>query len=281
MSSRRSRLLRCGLALNVHDPRPRVHHDLPARGPELQAEIDVLVVGRLPLETESTDVEKVRPPHEQAGGRTEVDDARSVVVLRTPDAALADLDDVAGRKGEAADLLDPAVGVEEHRADGGHCRVVRHRGGQLVDPARFDEGVIVEEDDEVAGGEIDSDVVALAEVPVLAHLDQQEVIGPLVLAKDGHLFVIRAVVDDDDLADEGTLGATQRLETLERRLGVVVVQDDDRHVVVEGRRPTTAYLRRGHGASATENRRNGAVTLHELDRRRSSTTLSADAAKPA
>ncbi len=104
------------LALDVDDAGGRVDHDLPAPGPELQAQVGVLVVRRLPFEAEAADLEKVGPPHHEAGGGAEVDRARRVVVVRAPDGALADLHHVAGRERDAAHLLDPAVRVEEHRA---------------------------------------------------------------------------------------------------------------------------------------------------------------------
>ena len=174
----------------------------PQLGSELQAQVGVLVVGGLPLEAEATDPEEVRLPHHEAGRGAEVDRQRRVVVVRAPDGALAHLDHVAGRQRDAPHLLDPSVGVEEHRPDRGDVRVGPHGRAERLDPTGLHEGVVVEEDHVVAAGIVDADVVSLAEVPVRADLDQDEVVPGVAPAQDGELLGVGPVVHDDDLPDQ-------------------------------------------------------------------------------
>ena len=164
------------LALYVHDACPWVHHDLPAVRPQLEAQIGVFVISGLPFEAEAPHLQKVRPPHHEAGSRAVVDSAWRIEVIRAPDGALSDLHHVPGGESHAADLLHPPVGVEEHRPYGGHGGVFPHRRGERLDPSGLHECVVVEEDDVVAPRKVHTDVVALAEEAIDPDLDQDEVV---------------------------------------------------------------------------------------------------------
>ena len=225
------------LALNVDDPGCRVDHHLPAPCPQLEAEVGVLVVRRLPFEPEAADLEKVRFPHHEAGRRAEIHRVGCVVVVRSPHGPLPHLDHVAGRQGQCSHLLDATVRIEEERTHCGNVRIAHGRAERL-DPAGLHKGVVVEEDDVVAAGSVDADVVAFAEEAVLTHLKEDEVTLRMAQAQYGELLGGGAVVHQDDLPDQIAAGMGQRVETLDRRRRLVVVEDYDRDVAAE-------WIRRG------------------------------------
>ena len=194
--------IRGGVTLDMRHPGEWIHHHLSARCPEFQAEVSVLVVGRLPFEAESTYPEKVCFPHHEAGGRAEIHGAWSVEVIGTPYRALPDLYDVSSGERHASDLLDPAVRVQEH---GAHCRnrwIIFHRCRQGLDPPGMNERIVVEKDDVIGRSVVYSDVVSFAEEPIVSNLDEGEsLLQAGVRSQDGDLIVRRSVVHHDDLAD--------------------------------------------------------------------------------
>jgi len=217
----------------VDDAGCGVDHDLPATGPELQAQIGILVVRRLPFEAEATDLEKVRSPHHEACRGTEIDRARRVVVVRPPDRSLADLDHVAGRQRESAHFLDPAIRIEKHGAYRGDARIAFHGRTQRFDPTGLHEGVVVEEDNVVTASFVHADVVALAEEPVFTYLNEREVALSMARTQNGEFVGVGPVVHDDDFAYQLAPCHGECVQAFDRGLRLVVVEDDDRHVLAE------------------------------------------------
>ena len=194
-------------------------------------------------------------------------------MIRSPDAALAHLHDVPRRQGDASDLLYASVGIEKHRADGSHRGVSPHAVCKGLDPSGLHERVIVQKHDVVAMGKPGPDVVAFTEEPVDADLDQYEIAPATPGAQDGHVFGNGPVVDDDDFPDERAPRQLERIEALERRVGVVVVENDDRDVAVEViRRCSQVRVRTNDRAQfagrcfrSLERSRTGRVRRHEFE----------------
>ena len=136
-------------------------------------------------------------------------------MVGTPDGPLTDLHGIAGGDDDAPDLLDPAVGVDEHRSDRRHKRIVPHGGAQRFNPTRLHECVVIEEDNVVTLGEVDTDVVSFAEEAVDTDVDQFEIILFVTLPKKRKLLCSGSVVHHDDLANVIALRRREGVKALD------------------------------------------------------------------
>ena len=220
-----------GRALVVDDRGGRLVDDLEPALADGEAEVGVLVVGGRVALVEAAELVPDGARDEQAGAGAVVDRADEVEA-RVGRVAAAPVVP-AGRVGEddAAGLLQPAVGVDELRADGADagapCDVE-----QRLEPAGLRLGVVVEQHQLRAGRVLRREVVAADEAEVLGAADDlqrrrkrgRERLERVAAA------VGRGVVDDDDLVAALRRSRGDRIEAFPCELELPVDADEDRDI---------------------------------------------------
>ena len=214
-----------GLTLEVHDRRRRLVVDAASRGAHREREVGVLVVRGPVAHVEAADLPPERNRDREARAGAVVDLAQVVVLGAVGIVVAADVPRRAVAPDDAARLLQPAVGIDELRADQpGVGPAVEHRE-QRVEPARRDDRVVVEQHQEVAAGELRAAVAAADEAQVL-RVALEAHAGDL-RKRLGSRFR-RRVVHDDHLAGRDVRVGEHALQAREREQRLAVDGDHDR-----------------------------------------------------
>ncbi len=167
------------------------------QAPKFQAQVRVLVVGRLVHHVEAEDPDEVVRAQEHAGRGHVIHDAGAV---ERGVVGILELSDLRGESlvvQQGTGLLQQPVRVEELRTDSTAVGFVVQPCHQGLQPTLSDGDVVVHEDDVAALRGLNADVVSLAEVAVHRNPDEPTVTFERV--QDAQLVVGAAVVHQDDL----------------------------------------------------------------------------------
>lgn len=163
-----------GDAFVVHDDRRGLdHRPVPGR-PHGEREVGVLVVGGREARVEAADALEQVAADQQGRAGAVVDVAQGLVPGRVRRLQPAVVPAGAVGPDDAAALLQAAVRVDELRADEPDVRARLDDADELVEPARRDLGVVVQEEDEVAAGVFGAEVAGADEPEVLRRADQPD-----------------------------------------------------------------------------------------------------------
>jgi len=220
------RLLGAGAhALEVDHDRFRLVVDALAELAHAEREIGVLVVGRRVGAIEPLQRLPVGAAQREAGARAVVDRPQVAVGRLLGIVAAAPVPRRAVAPHDAAGLLQPAVGIDEPRADeAGVGTAVEHRQ-QRLEPALGDLDVVVQQHQEVPARRRGAEVAARDEAAV--HRGAQELHAAHAVERlRGRLR--GGVVDDDDLDARERGEAREAAQAVEGVLVVAVDGDHDR-----------------------------------------------------
>ena len=213
-------------ALEMHDGGQRLIENSASRRAHGKREIGILVVSRCITRVEAAKRSKQRAGNRDARARAIVDFAQIVVLGAVRIVVAAEVPRRAITPDDAAGFLQTAVGINKLCTDQSRFGMLGEHVGQRLEPARCDDGVVVQEDENIAAGDLRSAIAAADEAQVRAIALEPDATDVRERAVEP---LRRSVVDDDHFILTGRRMRLDALEACKRQERLPIRGDDDRY----------------------------------------------------